>query len=253
MNLAITVNIPNLGFTNAISVTAGNPVTLHTGGNQRTYAIMCNGNNGASWFSTFMATGCPQQFAKTDQPNPPICSSQPPGPAVCVNQDPGGGKVIEPGIDQRVNGAANASTCVSPNHWTSPNSIDAILHQSPPDPRLVRLIIVDSAAWVGVNGTSTQTPVRDFGTFYITGWSGPPTTNTNQGGDPCLNSCPTTGSSSPCTPSAPALPYINDDDPGAQSNVLLGHFVHKTDVSGLPNGQLCTQTTFGNCVAVLTK
>jgi hypothetical protein len=257
-SLTITVNILNLGYKDDSTVAVGNPVTLHTGGSQGTFAIECNGNNGSSFFTTYMTTGCPQQFAMTDQPNPPICSSPPPGPAVCVTQNPGGGKVVEPGIDQRVNGSQSASTCVSPNHWTSPNTIHEIL--TPPnanDPRLVQLLIVDSAAWVGVNGSKTETPIRQLATFYITGWSGPTATPLSQGGDPCFNSCPT-APSTPCTSSGSGLPYTSDDNPGAQSNVLLGHFVKwvctdSASCSPPPNPQQCSQNTFGNCIAVLTK
>jgi Flp pilus assembly protein TadG len=261
-SLTITVNILNLGYQDATTASAGSPVTLHTAGNQGTFAIKCNGTNGASQFTGFMDTGCPQQFATTTQPNPPICANQPPGPAVCVTQDPGNGKVIEPGINQRVNGTTSASSCLGPNRWTSPNSVPAILSQSPNDPRLVQLLLVDSAAWVGVSGsgTPTQTPIRQLATFYITGWSGPPTTGANQGGDPCFNSCPPANraANGTCTSSGGGLPYVNDDNPGSQSNILLGHFVKWVCNNGTcppppPPTQQCSPSSFGNCVAVLTK
>jgi Flp pilus assembly protein TadG len=245
--LAITVNILNLGFQNATTIQEGSPVVLHTGGSQGTYAIQCGGNNGASLFTTEMATGCQEPFATTTQPNPPICSNQPPGPAVCVNQNPGGGKVIEPGIDQRVNGSSSPGTkCEGPNHWTSSNTLYQLEHQNPPDPRLVHLMIVDSGAWVGVTGASSQTPVRAFSTFYITGWSGPPATPLSKGGDPCFNQPNATSSS--------GVSYTHDDNPGNTSNVLLGHFIKYVNED--PNGGgtgLCNETTFGDCVAVLTK
>jgi Putative Flp pilus-assembly TadE/G-like len=244
--LAITVNILNLGFQNATSTEAGNPVVLHTGGNQGTYAIQCGQGNGASLFTTEMASGCQQAFATTTQPNPPICSNQPPGPAVCANQNPGGGKVIEPGIDQRVNGSSSAPKCVGPNYWTSQNTLYQIEHQNPPDPRLVQLIIVDSGAWVGVSGASFETPVRAFSTFYITGWSGPTATPTSKGGDPCFNQ--------PDAASSNGLSYTHDDNPGSTSNVLLGHFIKYVDADPSGGGTgLCDPSIFGNCIAVLTK
>jgi hypothetical protein len=253
-SLTITVNILNLGFKQESTATAGNPVTLHTAGNQGTYAIKCNGTNGASQFTTFIATGCPQQFATTTQPNPPICGSPPPGPAVCVVQDPGNGKVVAPGINQRINGAPDATSCLGPNHWTAPNSVNSILTQSPNDPRLVQLLIVDTAAWVGVTGSATQTPVRQLATFYITGWA---TGTGNKGADPCFNSCPPSqqAGNGTCTFGG-GLPYVNDDNPGSQSNVLLGHFVKwvcNSNCPPPPKPQPCLQSAFGNCEAVLTK
>jgi hypothetical protein len=242
-NVVITVNVLNLGFQDATSTTAGNPVVLHTSGSQGTFAIECDGNNGASFFTTYMASGCPQQFATTTQPNPPICGSPPPGPSVCVTQNPGNGKAIEPGINERINGSETASTCVSPNHWTSPNEVSRL--ETEKDPRLVQLLIVDSSAWVGVSGASTETPVRQLATFYITGWS-----NSGKGADPCI--------SQPDGIASNELHYTHDDNPGAGvSNVLLGHFVHWVATSssgtGGGTGNLCSQNIFGNCIAVLTK
>jgi hypothetical protein len=244
--LAINVNVLNLGFQNATTTTETTPVVLHTGGNQGTYAIECGGNNGASAFTTEMASGCPQSFATTTQPNPPICGQQPPGTPVCVNQNPGGGKVIEPGIDRRVNGSSSASTCVGPNYWSQNNTLYQVEHQNPPDPRLVQLMVVDSGAWIGVNGAGFETPIRAFATFYITGWSGPTTTPLNKGGDPCFNQPEATSSN--------GLSYKPDDNPGSTSNVLLGHFIKYVDVDPGGSGTgLCDPNVFGNCIAILTK
>jgi hypothetical protein len=238
-NIIISVNVLNLGFQNqdpTAPIAAGSPVTLHTAGSQGTYSIECQGNNGSSFFNTYMATGCPQPFATTTSPNPPICANQPPGPAVCVKQNPGNGKSIEPGINTRINGSKSANTCVNPNHWISTNTLSRVLTQSPPDPRLVQLMIVDSSAWVGVTGSSTETPVRAFATFYITGWSG----------DPCIGQA--NGVSN-------GLSYTTDDNPGnGVSNVLLGHFVKYINDSPTGTGSgSCSESSFGNCIAVLTK
>jgi hypothetical protein len=240
--LRVTVHILNLGFQNATTTEQGTPTVLHTGGNQGTYAIQCGPNNGVSLFTEEMANGCPQPFATTTQPNPPICANQPPGPPVCVNQNPGGGKVIAPGIDLRVNGSSSASKCEGPNYWTSKNTLYQLEHQNPPDPRLVQLIIVDSGAWIGVNGASFETPVRAFATFYVTGWSA----STGKGGDPCFKQPEGTSSS--------GLSYTHDDNPGGTSNVLLGHFIKYVyvDPSGGGSGR-CEEATFGNCIAILTK
>jgi Flp pilus assembly protein TadG len=253
--VTVAVQVLNLGAFQDVPdtavATAGSPVTLHTGGNQGTFAIECGGNNGATQFTQFMATGCPQEFGTTTQPNPPICNN-PQTPPVCVNQNPGNGKKIQPGIDCKVNGLISytngayssctpSTTCSYPNHWTSPNTVSQILDQASTDPRLVQIMIVDSSAWVGVTGSNTQTPVRAIATFYITGW-----TRSGSGGDPC------TGATTPTNPGS--LPYTSDDDPGNNPDVLLGHFVHYVlpGSVGTGSGGPCN-STFGDCIAILTK
>jgi hypothetical protein len=253
-NVNINLTLLNQGFTDATDpISTGSPVTLHTSGNQGTYAIDCT-NNGASTFTDNMAVGCSTPFASTTQPNPPICSNQPPGPAVCVNQNPGSGKSVEDGIDCRVNGTitfkgggkakCSASTsCNSPNYWASGNQLSSILGQNPADPRLVTLLIVDSDAWVGVTGSSYQAPVRGIATFYVTGWSG----------DPCLPASDG-GSGTSGTTMSTGLKYVPDDYPGAGvSNVLLGHFVQYNVPGGGGNGSVCSTSVFGDCTPVLIK
>jgi hypothetical protein len=262
--LSIHVKILDLGaFVNVPAdtvATTGNPVILHTGTNKGDFAIGCGPNQGGAFFTQYLAVGCPDQFAPTTLSDPPACTT-PQTPAICVNQNQGNGKKTPNGIDCRVNGvltlnadgsfnSCNATTtCVSPNHWVSPNTVNGILTQTPPDPRLVNLMIVDSNAWVGVNGGSAQTPIRVFATFYITGWSRNP--GGGQTGDPC------TGATIPTNPGP--LPYTADDDPvtyfpSDPTNVLLGHFVQVTlpgSVSN-PNGQPCN-VMLGDCTGVLTK
>lgn len=222
------------GFQNATSI-ASPEVALHAAGSQGTYAIACTGNNGSSTFDTQMQYGCSTEFATTDQPNPPICSNQPPGPAVCVTQNPGTGKNVEPGLNARINGSANATKCTGYNYWTAPNTIPQILAQKPPDPRLISLLIVDNGAWNGVSGTATQTPIRFLATFYVTGWYG----------DPCITQPGGINN---------GLTYTHDDPPAA-SGILLGHFVKYVvpNPNTTPSNVSCQQNTFGNCVPVLVK
>jgi hypothetical protein len=233
-NVVISVDV--LGYQNSTSIPSP-PVVMHTAGNQGTYAINCTGNNGNPSFTGALQNGCPPPgYATTAAANPPICTNQPPGPPVCVSQNPGNGKKVEPGINARINGSTNANTCsTNTNHWASPNTIAQVLSASPSDPRIVQVLIVDSNAWIGVSGGSFQTPVRQFAAFYITGWQG----------DPCIGQ--------PNGTSANGLAYTTDDNPGSQQNVLLGHFVKYVVPGAGTGGTGCTQNTFGNCVAVLTK
>jgi Flp pilus assembly protein TadG len=251
VTLSVSVKILDLGaFTDVPASTPtapGSPVTLHAGTNQGSYAISCGGNNGSSSFTQWMATGCPDQFAATTLSNPPACNT-PQTPAICVTQNPGNGKGIEEGIDCRVNGLIGSgpfsctpsTTCAYPNHWANGNTVEGILDQTPQDPRLVKVLIVDSNAWVGVTGSSTQTPIRYAATFYITGWS----RTANKGPDPC------TGTTTPTNPGS--IPYTSDEDPGNTTNVLLGHFVKQTLVGATPGGNPCS-SSFGDCVAILTR
>lgn len=232
----------------------GSPVVLHVGTPQDAYAIQCNSNNGSSFFTQYVSTGCPQAFSTTTLYAPPDPCTPAQTPLICAAQDPGGGKKIEPGIDCRINGVLSlntdgsynscspTSTCVSPNHWVSPNTVSQIESQTPADPRLVHVMLVDSNAWVGVSGSggASNIPIRDIATFYITGWSA-----SGSGADPC------NGTTTPTQPGV--LPYTSDDA-ATTSNVLLGHFVHVILPGSItdPNGQPCS-STFGDCTAVLTK
>jgi hypothetical protein len=236
----ITVTTLDLGFKNSTTITTGKPIVLHTAGSQGTYAIQCGPNNGSSSFDKQMDEGCSEEFATTTEPNPPICSNQPPGPAVCVNQNPGNGKIVEPGINERINGSQNATKCVNPNRWVTSNTLGQILAQQPKDPRLVHLLIVDSSAWVGVTGSNFKTPVRYLATFYVTGWS-----RSGKSADPCTSG---PGISN-------GLSYTSDDNPGAGvSNVLLGHFVKYVDASSTGTGSgKCSESSFGDCIVVLTR
>ena len=252
----ITVTLLNQGYqetaANTPLVAGANVTVLHTAGNKGTFAIECGGNNGASTFDYQLAVGCSGAFATTQQANPPICSNQPAGAAVCANQTPGTGKVIESGIDCHINGVVNtaaqsctpSTVCNSPNYWTSPNTLGQIETESPADPRLVTILIVDNDAWVGVSGSSFQTPIRAIGTFYITGWS----STANKGADPCTS--PANGTA---VNSSTGLTYVKDDS--AAANTLLGHFVYYDIPGGVPNGQACptSTTSVNDCTTVLVK
>lgn len=235
----ITVNV--LGLQNETLTPLTAPSVLHLSDNQGNYAISCSesGENGSGEFTTFMATGCSTQFGTTALPagtNPGQACYGSPTPPVCVHPNPGNGKKLEPGINRRVNGSENANTCVNPNHWTTANVLSRVLAQSPPDPRLVTLMVVDYGAFKGLTGGSTKIPVRAFAEFYITGWSG----------SPCVSS----GISSN------GLSYIPDDKPSnaSEKNILLGHFVKYVDDSSTGTGSgSCTESSFGVCIATLTK
>jgi Putative Flp pilus-assembly TadE/G-like len=236
-NVNITVNV--LGFQNSQTIPSA-PVELSFGGNQENAALSCGEEEkesaGSPKFEKHLAEGCPEPFATTTQPNPPICAEQPPGYPVCVKENPGNGKLekdLDKGMNQRINEGRN--TCVNPNHWASPNSVGEVLAQSPRDPRLITTIITDYGA---LNNGTKEIPVRIFATFYVTGWAG----------DPCIGE--------PNGTSSNGLAYTTDESPTGENprGVLLGHFVkYVNSVSTGTGSGACSQTAFGNCIAVLTR
>jgi hypothetical protein len=236
-NVNIAVNV--LGFQNSQTIPSA-PVELSFGGNQKNAALACGEEEkesaGSPKFEEHLAKGCPEAFATTTQPNPPICAEQPPGYPVCVKENPGQGKLekdLDKGMNTRINEGRN--TCVNPNHWASPNSVTQVLAQSPRDPRLITTIITDYGALS--NGTK-EVPVRIFATFYVTGWAG----------DPCIGG--------PNGTSSNGLAYTTDETPTGENpkGVLLGHFVkYVNSISTGTGSGACSQNAFGNCIAVLTR
>jgi hypothetical protein len=224
--VTVTINVVTLQDSGSI---ASPPIQLALGGNQGNGSLKC-GNNGGPVLQADLANGCPATFTTTTAP---VCSG-----TSCAYLNPGNGKldkILDPAMNDRMNGGSN-KTCLNPNHWTGPDStIYKLQTYRPIDPRLITLLITDNGALIGANG-STPIPIRAFATFYVTGWMD----------DPC------TGSGI----SSNGLPYVPDDlvpsSAPAPTGVLMGHFVNYNG-PGIPGPLQCTQTTFGNCVPVLTK
>jgi Flp pilus assembly protein TadG len=231
-NVNITVNV--LGFQDSQTIPSA-PVELSFGGNQANAALECGGNAGNPELETALAEGCYATYGTTSAPAETACLGTP-EPPVCVNENPGNGKLekdLDRAMNQRINEGRN--TCVNPNHWASPNTVGQVVTQSPPDPRLIITIITDYGALS--NGT-TAVPIRTFAEFYVTGWAG----------DKCIGQ--------PNGTSSNGLAYTTDSEPTGENpkGVLLGHFVKY--VSVLPTGTgsgACSESAFGNCIAILTR
>lgn len=223
-NLVITVN--TYGLSDAGSI--GSPaVKLRLDSPQGNFALDCGQGNGSSAFTTVMTSGCPTAFATTT--GDPSACNPPSNPPFCVSPNPGGGKRVEPGLDQRINGGP---TCTHRNYWVSPNTIPQILNAAPQDPRLVKVFVVPTGSFQA-NGSSSDIPVRAIADFYITGWNG-----------------------SPCTTDGPSAtpPYARDD--AAATGEVIGHFVKyvESDVGGGTEGSgACDLNSINGCIAVLTK
>jgi hypothetical protein len=232
---SVNVTIGIEGLQNSETI-GSSPVVLRLAGPQGNGAIACRGT-GVPKFTEAIFLGCPGPWATTSAPAAEACNGEP-SPKVCVTTNPGNGKKADPGIDCRIDGSTNptncsaVTTCTDPNRWTSQNTISQILTQQPADRRLVDVFITDGGSLA--NG-STKVPIRAFATFYITGWGA-------QGGeDPCTTAGISNG-----------LSYAPDDMPGEDQ--IEGHFVKYVDPSSSGGGsESCSQNTFGDCIAILTK
>lgn len=237
----LVVNVGVLGLQNSETIGSA-PVELRVTNPQANGAVSCPGSSaGAGQWTTDLEQGCGVLGTTSADASTACLVAQ--TPPVCLSVNSGVGKDLGPGINFLINGSANANTCVKPNHWVQPNTIDQILTQNPRDPRLRQLIITDANALSNGRGTI---PIRAFATFYITGW-----TDKGGGGNPC----PTTGGNGT---SSNGLSYTHDDAPAVagSGNVLLGHFVKYNEPSGSGGGSgaPCNSiNTPGDCIAVLTK
>jgi hypothetical protein len=229
VNITVTV----LGFQNSQTIPSA-PIELTFGGNQENAALQCAGNAGNPEFEKALVEGCNMVYGTTSAPAATACAGTP-EPPVCIKENPGGGKLkkdLDSGMEQRIN--EGKKVCVHQNHWASPNTISEVLTQSPADPRLITTIITDYGA---LSNGSSEVPIRAFAEFYVTGWEG----------DPCIGIANGTSN---------GLAYTTDDKPAGakKEGVLLGHFVKYVVPSSEGTGSTaCTQTSFGNCIAILTR
>jgi hypothetical protein len=119
---------------------------------------------------------------------------------------------LEQGMRNRILGGA--STCTSPNNWSSFPFIP------PEDPRIVPVFITPFGTF---NGSGNDVvPVTKFATFYVTGWF-----------------------SSPCTGDDPV------PDKGYVIGHFIKYIFVLNEGGG--SGELCDFGSFGSCIAVLTE
>jgi hypothetical protein len=256
VNVAVNV----LSFQNAQSIPSA-PLELSFGGNQANASVSCPGlSAGQPFLAQSLVTGCVppnNNFALnsnfTATPCNPTTNSA--GVAICLPEDPGNGKldaVLDDSMNTRINGSKNAP-CTGFNYWAKPNTIDKVLLQkSPPDPRLVTIVVTDYAALA--NGR-TQVPIRNIANFYVTGWQGDPCIHQTNGVN-ISSGLSYTGDDDPTAANPPTCDVKNNNGPLQNcSGVLLGHFVQYTvpSTSGTGSGQCVQTTSLGSCIAVLTK
>jgi hypothetical protein len=131
----------------------------------------------------------------------------------CVAVQTGGAVgQLEQGMKQRILGGA--STCTSPNNWSSFPNIPA------EDPRIVPVFVTPFGTFTGSG--NDVVPVTKFATFYVTGWF-----------------------SSPCSGDDPV------PDKGYVVGHFIKYVYVLNNGGG--SGELCDFNAFGSCIAVLTE
>ena len=119
---------------------------------------------------------------------------------------------LEQGMKERILGGA--SSCTSPNNWSSFPNIP------PEDPRIVPVFVTPFGTFTGSGNETVE--VTKFATFYVTGWF-----------------------SSPCSGDDPV------PDKGYVVGHFIKYVFVLNNGGG--SGQLCNFNAFGSCIAVLTE
>ena len=221
-DLVVTIGLPG-SLQNAQDVDDPVVTLKVAGGGSQNQALDCDPDipnlNGE------LAGGCqPQYEENTGQACPAnaaaLWGTAQPWNCVAINTGATTNQVPQ-GLNERIHGDEQATTCVSPNNWADFPDIPAR------DPRIVQVFLTPFGSFSG-SGANTV-PVTGFATFYVTGWKG--------SGEGFANPCEGQG----------------DDEAGTGS--IVGHFIKY--VNTLNNGgageEECDFDAFGPCIAVLTR
>jgi hypothetical protein len=215
-NLVVQIGVTNV-LSNATSVTDPEVTLRVAGSGSQTQSLDCDPNANSN-LKDQLALGCQPTYERNTGQACPNTMKGVAQPWTCVDIRTGQAvNQVGAGMNQRILGTDKPTTCTSPNHWSDyPN-----LSQS--DPRIVSVFLTPFGTFQG-SGSGTV-PVQDFGTFYVTGWSG--------SGNGFNNPCP---------------------DPVPASGFITGHFIKFVKSIGSGSGtQPCDLTSFGACVAVMTR
>jgi hypothetical protein len=205
---------------------AGSP----TSGSKRTGLIDCGQGTGNPYDAIY--SGCPD--AIQIYTGPPCVTPPSTTPITCVKPSPGDkwGQ-IKAAIEDRI-----GASC---DYWQLYKQNNGDYQFAPNDPRAITMIVTRVGDLSGNGGpNSPPIPILGFTTFYVTGWD--------------------TDKYIPPGPKIPGCTAPTDRDevplPGAKkystSKAIWGHFIKYTG-SGAGTGAFCDPSSFGNCVAVLTR
>jgi hypothetical protein len=230
-------------YSDATSVTTPVPLKFGASTGSQTQALDCDPWDPAPNLEAQIAYGCRPAYTKNTGTACPdkntlwgsSTSTLDQGPAWQCVALAGGGKTgqVAPGMNLRILGDTNATSCTQPNMWPARNI---------GDPRIIHLIITQFGAFGG-SGTAQTVPVTNFATFYVTGWRG---NGGAFGKNPCQN------------PALQSLPHhddlVNDADISGNDGVILGHFFEYTGpLDGTPSSEACNFTGPTPCISVLTQ
>jgi hypothetical protein len=221
-SLIVTVDITG---SLADATSASDPVyTLRFDGTgSQNQSVGCTASNGGSTFADELASGCAGTWAINPTLTCPDTTSDCLPPATGNKQNQ-----VAKGMNQRILGSAKPTACTNANHWSSLTFTNGVPNVSASDPRVIDLFVTPYGSFSG-SGGSTQYPIADFASFYVTGWQD----NGNGFSNPCQGA----------------------GDDTAAGGTIVGHFIkyvntlNTTDAGGAP----CVLASLDSCVAVLTR
>jgi len=232
-SLSVTIGVKPSLQTNQNSPTAPT-VSLKVVGGSSTQAIDCDPSKPN--LRDELATGCTPHYT-INKGTPCQAASYYVFPQSadwdCTRTQPGGqvGQVSD-GMLCRTQGIcySGPSVCTNANHWVDSNGDGKITIPEDialSDPRIVSVFVTPFGAFSGSG--ANVVPITNFASFYVTGFS----KNGGGQGDPCPGADPV---------------------PSKTGGWIVGHFIKYVDtVGGGGTGETCDFSSFGTCVAVLTK
>ena len=166
-----------------------------------------------------LAEGCGPSYKANDGQSScltktALWASPQPWDCIVINTGANVGQVTQ-GMNKRILGVTNPSSCTAPNNWSKFPDIPE------GDPRVVDVFLTPFGAFTGSGGATV--PVTGFATFYVTGW--------DNGG------CQGQG----------------DDNAG--QGAIVGHYIKYifTLNNGGGSEEVCDFASLGSCVAVITR
>jgi Flp pilus assembly protein TadG len=194
-----------------------------TGTGSQNQSVKCQAVNGGETYAATLASGCAGEWAI----NPTLTC--PDKPSDCVVPATGNKEnQVARGMNLRILGSEKPETCTSPNHWKEFTFTNGVPNVSASDPRVVTAFVTPYGSF-GTSGASSEFPIAEFATFYVTGWQ-------DKG----------EGFSNPC--------QGKGDDP-AEAGTIVGHFIKYVETlapSG-SGGSVCELSSLNECIAVLTN
>lgn len=173
-------------------------------------------------------------------------------PVDCTGTAPGNMPPVIQGLACRIyiagcdkNGKALGTECLS-NNWSPTEGAASIPAD---DPRALTMVIT-APADLAANNSGQVIPIENFAVFYITGWSTQSATGCGSYASPPPGAAANAEVSNNCPDGS--IP-TNGPCSGVQKGMVWGFWMKYTDVGGIPSGNPCNTSGFGNCVPALTR